>query len=151
MAQLPDYKPLVFISYVHSEALDYATDAKIVFAECGFRTWAWQFDHAPVGRAKAEMVKNIEACDYFLDISTAGSRKSNGQEFERDEASKRNKPLIIFTFDKKYISEVWKGDDPLIYTEVTHQTFAPLCRKVAQYLLKKPARDRKEGEPLEQA
>jgi hypothetical protein len=140
----------VFISYVHSEALDYATDAKMVFAECGYRTWVWHFDHAAIGTARMEMIKNIEASDYFLDIATAGSRESHGQEFERKEALARNKPILIFAFEKEYISEVWIGDDPLIYIDVSQETFAPACRKVAQSLLRtKPTEEKTEDNLVE--
>ena len=144
----------MFISYLHDEALDYATQAKTRFSECGFRTWVWYFDRGPTGSAKLEMIKNIEACDYFLDISTVASRVSEGQEFEREEARKRNKALIILTFDKEYISEVWnrdRDDDPVIYNEVSDETFAPMCRIIAQKLLPRPAAERTEGEPLEPA
>ena len=97
------------------------------------------------------MIKNIEEGDYFLDIATAGSRDSDGQNFERDEASKRNKPAIILAFAQEYISEMWKGDDPRIYKAVAPDTLAPVCRKVAQQLLKKRAENKPEGEPIEPA
>jgi hypothetical protein len=146
-----DDRPLVFISYVHAEALDFAGEARIAFAECGFRTWVWHYDHGPEGSAKLDMVKNIEESDYFLDISTVGSRDSDGQNFERVEASKRNKPPIILAFSREYISEEWKGEDPRIYNDVQRDTFAPMCRKIAQQLLNRRAEDEPEGESIEHA
>jgi TIR domain len=143
--------PIVFISYVHSEALEYATEAKNVFGECGYRAWVWHFDHAASGRAKAEMQRNVEACDYFLDICTAGSRRSRGQALERDEAARLDRPVIIMAFDKRFISDIWGGDDPLIYNYVTPQTFAPRCRKVARELLGKDAHEEAEGALIEPA
>jgi len=83
-----------------------------------------------------------------LDISTAGSRKSQGQALERDEAAKRNRPVIIMAFDARYISDIWGGDDPLIYNHVTHETFAPTCRKVAKELLTRDAHVEAEGDPI---
>jgi len=127
-----DVGPLVFISYQGQDGLAYAIKAKRILIGCGCRAWVWEDDHASPGDVQLEMVDNIEACHYFLDICTSGSAESRGQEYERLQAWKYDKiPPVILAFNDSFIPRRWGGYDRYLVSE---DTFAGKCQRVGDDL-----------------
>ena len=146
-------KPLAFISYETTEARAYATRAKQVFEQCGFRAWVWHSDRGQTGYVQAEMAANIDDCDYFVHICTEGSNGSKGQCYEREMAWACEKvPPVILAFDPSFIPLEWR---PYIYNLVAPRNFDKVCSEVASKLARQQrlgtrvAACRREGEALE--
>jgi len=130
-------KPLVFISYETSEALQYATEAKRVFESRDYDTWVWHLDRSVRGYDLDDIMDAIEACDIFLHICTANSDASRGQDFERRYAWQSGKePPVLLVFDKAYISRMHRTG--AIYNSVTNEDFTEVCSDVAVKLGRQP-------------
>ena len=150
-----DAGPLVFISYQGKDGLAYAIKAKHILIGCGCKTWVWEDDHGSTGDVQLEMVDNIAACDYFLDICTAGSAESRGQEYERLQAWVYDRiPPVILAFNTTFIPRRWGGYDRYLVSE---DNFAGKCQRVGddlrhqQRLVNRAAEVREEDDPIEQA
>lgn len=143
----------VFVSYEHSDALAFATEARSVFRDAGYDAWVWEYDRSLLGYVAEGIDEQIRRCDWFLYIATKGSDGSRGQRDERNRAVYLHKEIVVLAFDRKYVSSILESR---VYNLVSPETFSDVCHRLAgelrhQQRLLRGAEYRGEAEPLESA
>jgi hypothetical protein len=122
----------VFISYEFAAASLLAEMVFEAYQEVGVSGWVWHLHRESGGYLRTEIAERIGEADFVLFICTAGTIVSDGQTFEINNATNRNKHIWVATLGgEAFVPPALLG---YIYDSATEETIGKKCQEIVNRL-----------------
>ncbi len=115
----------VFISYEMAGAKQLAEVVFEAYREIGVSSWVWHLHRRSGAYLRTEIAERIGEADYILFICTDGTINSDGQRFEINNATNRNKEIWVVTPDNAFVPPALLG---YVFDPTTEDTIGDTCK-----------------------